>query len=517
MKKSIPFGIGAIMILMLVLVLSGCTTESTKTKSNYIFCNDYEFSCCVPTTQTNSAILKSTELLKCPDNAINCELVSQNPIDSLNVVYAGSENCRIQKPYWHLFLPIYICDDMHEISGTKQILKGENIWSSQDGIQIQYKVNGQKLTFCGKAGCTQGVDIKSDSCTFQTNGNIYDYNGEIKAGTDYQSTISYTAPYGQCFLSWNSGNRHICGTVDEQCSIDSDCDGHTYGNKECYARTLQTYGCRDLSLPQSVTETPDGYFGGDSLINDPKEYGTLQKSRCEIISAKSVQCCGDSDCGSNSFCDIETFTCKASISCSRDSDCGVSEQCDIEKKQIVKPVCESGQCIKEEVQPVDCCSDNDCANGYYCDSDYKCKQSSNPKTACPYECCPALNTNDNEKYFTKPCPPEKYCTETHVCSSEESQCKPLWAIGTVTILPNLACDLGSTFIWIMTAIGGLIGFYFTFDFMNKKDKKAKSLNWTLSIIIGLITGFFTYLYWWAILIILALIVIGKIAIKLILK
>ena len=70
-------------------------------------------------------------------------------------------------------------------------------------------------------------------------------------------------------MTWNAGSRHICGNLEEQCSSDSDCSGHTYGNKECYQRTLQSYGCRDLSLPPGLSNGFNG-FSTCALSNYPQ-------------------------------------------------------------------------------------------------------------------------------------------------------------------------------------------------------------------------------------------------------
>lgn len=405
-------GVLSLIIWQGVALLGGVASTFTP-----IYCNDYEFSCCTPIVKTYTASLGYSDRMQCPTNAINCEIVSVSGMSVAETnLYRGSVNCRTQSV---LGITSFTCDNKKGFFPGQgvSIERGEYVWGKIPLVypKLTYKVNSQSLTFCGRAGCTIGVPIKSDSCTFNTgdehnDGKIYNSNGVV-LGT------SYTVPVSQCVLSWQSGDRHICGNVEEVCSADTDCNGHTYGNYECNARTLQKYGCRQLSLPAGITKDSSGYFGGDSLINSQKNYGTVTKSRCEITSAVTVQCCGDADCGSNMFCDRDTWTCQKTVECAHDYDCGVSTQCDISTLKLKKPVCTSGECEYQIVQSVNCCSDNDCSDGYFCNSKYRCEESVNPKVACPFQCCPAANSEDAKKYFDKPCSPGLNCQTDHTCTS----------------------------------------------------------------------------------------------------
>ena len=217
--------------------------------------------------------------------------------------------------------------------------------------------------------------------------------------TDATNTVSYTVPKGSCILSWQSQDRHICGYQEESCSSDSECNDYNYGNKACYGRTLQTYGCRSYGMPIQSKDT----------LDSPDEQKSSQNTfgkKCEMISAETVQCCGDTDCGSKFFCDSATFTCKPQVSCSQDVDCGVSVQCDYTTKKLLTPKCTLGSCTREE-KAVDCCNDKNCPTGYYCTAERKCDKKTVVKTECPFDCCVG-----EDKYFDRVCPGEKpYCNQ----------------------------------------------------------------------------------------------------------
>jgi hypothetical protein len=228
--------------------------------------------------------------------------------------------------------------------------------------------------------------------------------------------------YGSCTLStfFVPGDRHICGNVEEQCERDADCGGHTYGNKECIGRNLQTYGCRTFGTPSYLEEYSGGLaykpFEGDNDGSEPA------LSRCEIISAQSVQCCGDNDCGSNAFCDTTTWTCQQTAECNIDADCGVSERCDRFSKELKKPICSEGSCDFQVIQNVECCSSSDCPIDYFCDTDYTCKESLVPKVDCPFECCVG-----ETEFFDRPCATGEFCIDnlctTSGCTSNDD-CSP---------------------------------------------------------------------------------------------
>lgn len=407
--KAKTIGILLILIIIVALgffVIKGVTQSVIAKTFTPVFCNDYEFTCCVETKTAGNQQIGTTINFKCPDSATKCEVLSSS--DSVAHLYTGSINCRITRELSNLYIPLYKCDDGKEVSKSYpiQVPKGNIFWADRN-TNIAYIIYGQKLVFTGRASGTIGVDLSSDSCAYTINkGTIYTPNGQNTG------TTSYTVPVSSCILSWQTGDRHICGSLEEQCSADTDCTSHTYGNKECNARTLQTYGCKQLPLPSGVTKDADGNLsGGNSLINNPLSYSGII-SRCEVISNQQVQCCGDTDCGSSLFCDKTTFTCKPQVQCKQNSDCGVSTQCDYVNLKLKTPICSNNQC-SYSTQNVECCNDNNCDINSYCDINHKCKLKEVNVTQCPFSCCVG-----EAKYTERKCPTNQYCKD-HTCTSEK--------------------------------------------------------------------------------------------------
>ena len=475
--------------------------EATTTGSKFIYCNDYEFTCCAAYDTPVSATIDRVSRYECPNNAIYCKIDQASP--SPYHIYIGSKNCQIQQRVENLFIKMWHCDDQQEITVGKEVPTGFSVWSDR-AINAHFQVKNQKLVFTGRAANVQGgVTIKSDSCVFNpgdphNDGKIYSGSGGILSN----GQTSYTVPAGECVLSWQAGDRHICGDVDERCSIDTDCVGHTYGNKECYARTLQTYGCTQLPLPFGITKLIDGYFGGDSLISNQKKYGVVPASRCEIKSAVPVQCCGDTDCGSNMFCDKTTFTCKNNVGCTSDSYCGVSTQCKFDTLELVKPACVAGQCTYQKVKDISCCYDANCPVGYFCNNDYTCEQSSNSTKICPFECC------DGEKaYFDRACPDQKYCVN-HACQDAPpppTDCKKYasydprkyWCYFT-----DWLTEVGKIIVIILGLLGGLIGILFGYSFTKNVAKQERLIPWVVALVLAVACFILIYYIWWTFFIIL---------------
>ena len=381
-----------------------------------IFCNDYSFTCCVDKTDSNPVNLDSKTSYQCPENANYCLITSTNS----NFIWAGSEDCELG---WHpskaLFGSTFACDDERVISENEQLLPSEHIYGfatlgvDQLTVTIEKHVNG--LIFTGRSGYDLGVPVLgADGCTFnptatRNDGKLVEY--------DVDKT-SYTISPSDCMLSFVPGDRHMCGTLEEQCSNYNDCSTHSYGNYECIGRTLQEYGCKQIAKPWFLEE-----YGGSlsfkpfSVVDEKAELNKLpSNSRCEIITGETVQCCGDTDCGSNAFCDVgKTWTCQESAECDSDSDCGVSQQCDRDSKTIKKPVCnlQSGKCEKESIKDVECCSTEDCPDKYFCGIDNTCQESTVPKVDCPFSCCVGeLN------YFNKGCADGTFCVN-HICTDDK--------------------------------------------------------------------------------------------------
>lgn len=392
-----------ISVLLILLQFSGIAQTFAPTFTP-VYCNDYEFTCCNYNTGIISSIkLSSTIAYVCPYEKCHISL------DGTTYARAGSKNCRIESNI--LGAKYYVCDDGYSIKSTTATLnKNYQIWIDYGATQRTMSGNYEyyALGFCGTGACSQGthgVPVPGAvRCAFTSKKTIYEKGGQLIG-------VSYVVPDRDCVLSW-AGKRYICGNLEEKCSNDADCSGHTYGNKECYARTLQTYGCKQLSLPSGVGSIAGELIGDNRLpgLTAPSYSGV--KSRCEIIKAVPVQCCGDTDCGSSFVCDKTSFTCKeaSQAPCTKDYDCGVSVQCDYNIKQLKTPKCASGKC-GYSTTTVECCYDINCPTGYYCDASKKCQKSTMTKQPCPFTCCIG-----ESQYIDKPCADKPYCNN-HVCSN----------------------------------------------------------------------------------------------------
>lgn len=374
-----------------------------------IFCNDYEFTCCneqIDATIPEVSITDETPW-QCPPTSHRCKFTSIYGAVFPFQPYIGSENCYLDKS---ILGKRWKCSD-EKASTRKTLYPGEYVWimntvtkrSNVAGRVNDITITIPRLDFCGRAGCTVGVPVSgADQCTFHPKyEKVYTTTGTLKT-----NQVSYTVLLSQCVLAFQSGDRHICGYMEEQCDKDADCGGHTYGNQECYARKLQTYGCRDFGreVPMEQDRLP-GDAGWGTTSSE-----SLFGSRCEVIKTQTVQCCGDTDCGTGFFCDRTTWTCEKEVECTEDSDCGVSTVCDYSTLELKTPKCVWGECAYTK-QSVDCCFDSDCALGYYCASDYTCDKRVIPKKTCPFECC----TNE-EMYFDRTCPEGETCTDEHICT-----------------------------------------------------------------------------------------------------
>lgn len=381
-----------------------------------VFCNDYEFTCCNEKVDLANQLytINSQQFITCPDYATKCVINSFSVTGfTSNGIRQGSSNCRLYSPL--IGKDRYLCDDGSDlsigstVSPTKKIYVN-NLGSYLETASIYMTVYKSQLDFCGRAGCTQGVQVSgADGCKFNPPlGIIYTTTSSL---TGKVQTNSYTTPLSSCILSFNSGDRHICGYKEETCSADTDCTGHTYGTKECLGRTLQTYGCR--SFGTTITggdRTPsDNGWGSDALQTTANTFG----KRCEIISATNVQCCGDTDCGLSYVCDTKSFTCKPAeqVQCSNNYDCGVSTQCDYVGLKLKTPRCSAGKCGYSE-QAVDCCNDNNCPVNNFCNEDHECEAKTAGIDLCPFECC--LN---EPKYTQRNCPSGEFCINNE-CKAE---------------------------------------------------------------------------------------------------
>jgi len=470
-----------------------------------IFCNDYEFSCC--NLKEDSFIRQSSitdEIpYMCPLYASKCELGSDN-IKVGTSIYIGSNNCRLEESFlgdrWE-------CSDEFA-SDRKTLFPGEYAWV-MNSLTKTFNVGGvvindisvkiDRLDFCGRSGCSTGVPVSgADQCKFNPELNtIYTSTSSL---TGKVNTASYTVPEGSCVLAFQSGDRHICGYKEESCSSDSDCNGHTFGNVECNGRTKQTYGCRSFGTPFSEKDRGpfDAGWGNDESIPNIGE-GDFGK-RCEIISSVQVQCCGDNDCGSDQFCDTSSFTCEEDVICTQDYQCGVSVQCDFSTKKLKKPICSIGKCSFDEVS-VECCNNQQCSSGDFCNEERKCEERVIDQKECPFECC-----EDEDRYFDRLCSDSKPFCISGECSSKppvEDKCESCdefvrnTLFGSFIISQNCERDLVAlppqtnsfcVFSWLKISLSPIVFIFLTLFGINffETSKQLKIKNKGLRIFVSIL-------------------------------
>ncbi len=501
-KKQRKIGIG---ILIAVIILSIFVVSNKdiipfaligESAFTPIFCNDYEFTCCNEKEDVSNLkiTLQKGEDYTCSPIATRCEirLLSQtNPDNWFKINGVTYQD-----------FSVHNLNPNDRVENTQQ---ADLCFPSchENTYEVDLFIN--RLDFCGRAGCTVGVPVLgADQCKFNPeNDKIYTTTEQLI------NAVSWTVPEGQCVLSQQRGDRHICGYLEESCIDNSDCTGHTFGRFECVGRTLSEYGCVSFGIAQPLEQ--------DRLPSDPEWGKSSQESlfgkRCEVINSRQVQCCGDTDCGTNFFCDTSTWTCKADVQCTQDVDCGVSQQCDYVSKKLKEPFCNFGTCDFRE-QTVECCNDNNCPSGFFCNAERKCEERLATCQTCPYECC----ENECELsggFFDRPCPANKpFCVE-NVCKTEfepseecascdkyaisrilggvfKSQaCKPKLHHTTITCLLSFLKFLSLIPIFIIATIFGT-NFFRKSKSLGIKDKKVALLvSLTLALVL-VITTFFLF-------------------------
>jgi hypothetical protein len=402
------------------------------------------------------------QLWQCPPNINRCNIKP----DGLGVYYGL--NCG-----WSgLFGEAWQCADDVQLS--------HNVWTSVPGgsyvhlltsgtVTIAYENYDMTLCECSLSPC--GVPcpkvLGADGCGFNTNEAIYDENGRTLI--DPEPFYAYTVPFGSCYSYFPEINRHPIGNTCEECQDTADCRdrygsaynylGTEYG-ATCGSGHVQIYDCLATGGEVCVKERMDA----DGNFIECMEWG--QQSRCDLKLAIPVQCCpGDSSCGPQAFCDTD-YTCKATAECVSDGDCGHTVMCDYATTTLKTPACRNGACVFLE-EDVDCCGDGNCPIGYYCASDYTCKQETDAKKDCPFECC----ANEQE-FFDRPCVIGNVCCPDHTCQAScgggGDDIVWLWLI-----IPILAVALGAAGYYaseitgavILGAIGGIIG-YLIYWFMS---------------------------------------------------
>jgi len=534
MNKRIV-GILAVLVLLSVVVAWQMQPESfgglipegilESPLGNPVFCNDYEFTCCVEQEEYRdnfdyfSSSNTGRQYFLCPSWASNCEV----HINSLTRAseYSGNfgyylasidgatpldSGCTFCSSCWLGQDRRFSCSGEQQYfnTGTRIIEPGEMIYTSDDMIINGYAlVYSDVLLFTGTSGAIVGIPVPgSDGCKFVTNEDIYGENGNLVRNVE-NSDVSYTVERGFCSLSFPRGSRHICGYENEQCSSNSDCSmGHTYSyayqgqtyGAECYARSLQLYGCE-----RSDTEVCEDQLGGNCI--DDSERITVANSRCEaqiiLGSEYGIECCpGSDDCGINGVCNPTTFKCEApeDVQCYRDTDCGRTIDCNREDMTLEQWICVNpgsinSYCDKEILEEVDCCVDNDCPSGWYCDSDKTCKQGAADKDDCPFACCV-----DNSNYFDKPCAAGSVCCPAD--SDKPNSCADSLAECTGgDIIPSPIPD--TTYYYMFALVGFLLGFVGGLKVFKRPEYSSKPFykqSWFIgALILGLIGAIALYL------------------------
>lgn len=169
--------------------------------------------------------------------------------------------------------------------------------------------------------------------------------------------------------------RHVCASADEQCSTDADCKlGHTliYNGlgAECSGTLLEWYGCRAYST--SITDI----WGVESRC---EVIGSKQVQCCPTTGSCGV----NAVCDPQTF----TCSLPNEVECTANWECGTQQICDRIDKIIEKPICVAGTCDWQTIRNVECCYDTDCPSDYYCDENNLCQESITPRTDCPDQCC----------------------------------------------------------------------------------------------------------------------------------
>jgi len=99
----------------------------------------------------------------------------------------------------------------------------------------------------------------------------------------------------------------------------------------------------------------------------------------------------------------------------------------------------------------------------------------------------------------------------------KGECEAWWSVAGYTIIPNLSLtclgiSLTTPLKIIMLIIGSLIAFAFAYTKLpfKEKDKKLKTI---VAVILGILAGVLIWFYWWILLLVLGLVIIGFIILK----
>jgi len=423
MKGVFPIWLIVVVLIGAGMIYGGGNLFSTTSLSDAVWCNDYEFVCSGmgTTSSVTGSVLNYGNQYICQSD--ECQITITQNAGSSYFIAPATASCSTN------ILGAVTCSPQITYSGadyrvgTFTMRLNEHFYAT---AQMTYNAirKDANLKYCGDAACDASVTgisvLGANKNTFITDKRIYDPSGTV-VREPLASGISYTVPVSSCILSPKS-QQVLCGSKYSQCSADSDCAaGHTYliNGKGAEASTgfLSIYGCKDYGSAPSFSLI-------DVLPSESTPNITYGK-RCEVISQQQVQCTSNTMCGSNAVCDTgKTWTCIQSNlkQCSSDWECGTQNVYDQPSKQIRKPTCSSGTCGYSVVKTVQCYYNTECSAGWYCDTDYTCKEQTNPKQACPNECC----VNDARYFDRLPptgqvcCPSGRVADDLAACSGEPS-------------------------------------------------------------------------------------------------
>lgn len=172
-----------------------------------------------------------------------------------------------------------------------------------------------------------------------------------------------------------AADDHLCYSVDEYCSADSQCIG-TCVNHVCTGGKPAADGDTD-------TETPDGDTAEAESEQDPDD---------QIVCKE--ECCSDKDCVTGySYCELSVHKCQDLIPCDADKQCCQDHTCQADPKYGPDWTCIFYTCVDPtQPCPFECCKQADCAAGYTCvtadgPQQGKCRNDSISCTPNEQKCC----------------------------------------------------------------------------------------------------------------------------------
>jgi hypothetical protein len=441
MKGFAPLLIYAVIAIAVVGVLAvsgshliGIANLSQKS----VIVTDYHYLCCVEDasscTNINVQAFSAGDMwYQCPTFATKCTVIAQ----SVAVCNQGFNKCGLLSN-----------------SFSRTVNQGADVYPGEWVLGAA----GSSLRTCETGLGDNGISATapasasvypvpgSDHCQFNIDSSIYGTNGQIVA-KDTSKAFSYTVPFGRCY-AYPFRTYDITITT---CSADSDClatamyrgtyNGATVGyNVE--GTQLTIYGCRQGTTIVSKDVLGYGQSGASNLSTQQVNTGT-----CDVIKSFSVQCQPNTNmCGTDAVCQDQgnlNFQCIATnkAECQYDWNCGSSVITDIPNKQFKTPVCQAGKC-SYTTQKFECVDNLNCPDGYYCNIDHTCKQSTMPKVTCPNQCC-----KDDARYFDRACGADKpfCCSGSGTCAISEAAC---------TATPGGGLDLG----WLIQLWNMIVSF-----------------------------------------------------------